>query len=152
VSLASMRASSALVDISRFMAPWSVGRRPGVDEQIDGSAGHVGADYQYDGAGRLVWVNMPDRDFGYRFTETPGCGFTGAGRNSDRVRLDNTIAGSLHSATYCYDQADRLSSVGGDSVNDTPTTVSYDARGNVTQIYGETLVYDQADRLVRMSV
>lgn len=50
-------------------------------------------------------------------------------------------AGSA-TTTYCYDHADRLVS----SSDPTVGTITYDTRGNTTQIFGETRSYDAADR------
>jgi RHS repeat-associated protein len=51
-------------------------------------------------------------------------------------------------ASFCYDSADRLTSVvsSTDPFDDYTGTISYDARGNTTTLAGQQLVYDAADR------
>ena len=60
--------------------------------------------------------------------------------NTNRTSFTDS-AGSL-SYSYCYDNADRLTS----STDPTVGTVTYDNHGNTTTIGGETLGYDGADR------
>jgi RHS repeat-associated protein len=112
-----------------------------IDQTIDGTDPHTdGPNFSYDGAGRLTGARLPGHHYTYSFTPTGGCGTaTNAGQNSNRTTMtDNDVTTS-----YCYDQADRLTSTTDPNY---PGTVTYDTRGNTTAIGGQTLAYDGADR------
>jgi RHS repeat-associated protein len=96
--------------------------------------------YTYDNAGRLIQATQPGRTTLYGFA-TPACGYTGAGKNTNRTT--QTVNGGTPT-TYCYDRADRLTSTSDPAVVGNP--ISYDTHGNTTSIFGETHTYDIADR------
>jgi YD repeat-containing protein len=90
-----------------------------------------------------------------------GCGVNApAGADGNRIASTDahTIAGttSTTSTSYCYDNADRLTSttvtnppsgaglVAGTSLSS--STLVYDAHGNTTTLGNETLGYDASDR------
>jgi RHS repeat-associated protein len=111
------------------------------DESIDGVDAYVtGDNFTYDAANRLTAARVSAHTYTYNYAAAGGCGTdTAAGLNSNRTSMvDNTTT-----TTYCYDNADRLTST-------TPTTVAgtlaYDNHGNSTTIFGETHTYDIADR------
>lgn len=116
------------------------------DEIIDGVSHHAGADFAYDGAGRLTLGYVPGRTVGYGFANSGGCGANpAAGKNTNRTALGVIDTGLPQVNTYyCYDNADRLTS----STDPAVGTISYDSHGNTTQIFGETHTYDAADRHV----
>ncbi len=134
------------------------------DETVDGTdANPSGANYTYDNAGRLTDWYMRDPSSGnvthgnYNFTYTQGapanCSSNGwyepqAGRNSNRLEARTQLNGGAWSTTsYCYDHADRLRLVNPPSGSPNPySNITYDAHGNTTQLGGEALVYDGADR------
>jgi RHS repeat-associated protein len=95
-------------------------------------------DFAYDGAGRLTSATVGTTVHSYAFADTNTCGTAAAGKNSNRT--SKTVAGVTR--TYCYDEADRLTSTTEPSVG----TINYDSRGNTTQIFGESHTYDIADR------
>jgi RHS repeat-associated protein len=112
-----------------------------IDELIDGIDAHSGSNFTYDGAGRLTEAWVPGHHQTYTFATTSSCPIaTGAGLNTNRTSFTDS-AGSL-SFSYCYDNADRLTS----STDPTVGSVAYDAHGNTTTIFGETHAYDGADR------
>jgi RHS repeat-associated protein len=94
--------------------------------------------YTYDNAGRLTQATQPGRTTLYGFG-TPSCGYTGAGKNTNRT--SQTVNGGTPT-TYCYDRADRLTSTTETGVG----TITYDTHGNTAQIFGESRTYDIADR------
>jgi RHS repeat-associated protein len=120
-----------------------VTRRLGSDvigQVTDGVDHHPGDDYVYDNAGRLTEAWSPARHTSYRFDPTGGCGaLTTAGANTNRTR--QIIEGGA-TTSYCYDNADRLTSTTEAGVG----AIAYDAHGNTTNIFGETHGYDAADR------
>jgi RHS repeat-associated protein len=111
-----------------------------VNQVIDAVDHHPGNDYAYDRAGRLTDSWSPGRHTEYRFDATGGCGtLPTAGANTNRTA--QIIDGGTPT-TYCYDQADRLTSTTQPGVG----TIAYDAHGNTSTIFGETHTYDTADR------
>jgi RHS repeat-associated protein len=132
-----------------------VGRSLGgdiIDQKTDGNDHHPGNDYTYDPAGRLIeaWTPVPagvtTRHVCYEFgtANTTPCGApttpaVTAGLNTNRTR--QVIEGGA-TTTYSYDNADRLTSAPAAGAG----TISYDAHGNTTGIFGETHTYDAADR------
>ncbi|MCA1684050.1 MAG: hypothetical protein LC708_02840, partial [Actinobacteria bacterium] len=113
-----------------------------VDETIDGVDVHAGANFAYDGAGRLTAAWVPRHTLTYAFASTGGCGFqANAGRNSNRSAVtDNAVT-----TTSCYDAADRLTSANDPAVG----TPGYDAHGNTTTLGPQAMTYDGADRHVK---
>ena len=105
--------------------------------------------YTYDGAGRLIQAVLPGRVQDYGFAATGGCGaLTTAGKNSNRTSLTVTPTGqSAQTTTYCYDNTDRLTSVGGVGAT---SQILYDADGNTSSItrggITTTLSWDRAGR------
>lgn len=103
-------------------------------------------DFAYDGAGRLTSAvvrssatSAATTTYSYTFADTNTCGTaTGAGRNSNRTR--RTVGTKV--TTYCYDNADRLTSTNDPKIG----TLAYDSHGNTITIGGETHTYDIADR------
>ena len=63
-----------------------------------------------------------------------------AGKNTNRTAWKD---GATTLASYCYDNADRLTSTTQPGYTVVPT---YDAHGNTVTLAGQTLTYDQADR------
>ncbi|MEJ1229466.1 MAG: RHS repeat-associated core domain-containing protein [Galbitalea sp.] len=138
------------------------------DTITDGSTGYQST-YSYDAAGRLTAATIPDNTLAYSYASTGGCGAdAAAGADGNRTGYsDTTTAGTGASVTpvavtYCYDNADRLTS---DSVTGAPAGASpllgsdlvsaggsanlaYDSHGDVTTLGDETLGYDQAGRHV----
>ena len=113
------------------------------DQNIDGTDPHVGDNFLYDTAGRLTDAWVPGRSDTYAFAASGGCGINvAAGKNTNRTSL---IVDGGTPVTYCYDHADRLTSTTEAGVS----TISYDAHGNSTAIFGETHVYDSEDRHVK---
>lgn len=113
-----------------------------VGRVVDGVDHHAGDDYRYDSAGRLVEAWVPGRHVTYGFAAAGGCGvLPTAGANGNRTA--QTIEGGP-TTTYCYDNADRLTSSDDAAVG----TVGYDGHGNTARIFGETRLYDAADRHV----
>jgi RHS repeat-associated protein len=116
-----------------------------VDEAVDGTS-HAGADFTYDGAGRLTAAYITGRTAGYAYAASGGCGVNAfAGKDTNRTLMATLDgAGPIAYTSYCYDNADRLTS----SSDPTVGTITYDSHGNTTQIFGETHAYDSADRHV----
>ena len=134
-----------------------------VDEAVDGvDANATGANFGYDRSGRLV--NWWQRDPGsgnkyqgaYNFTgytgTAPGCANAQWGRNSNRLSFEQktyNTAGTLTATavdSYCYDNADRLSTHVPVSGTSPFNGVTYDSHGNVINMGSEVHGYDSADR------
>jgi RHS repeat-associated protein len=114
-----------------------------IDQATDGvDAYPAGANFAYDGAGRLTSARVPGHAYTYEFASSAGCGpLATAGKNTNRTRLiDNGVA-----TTSCYDAADRLVSM---SPAGPYTALSYDTHGNTTTLGAESHGYDGADRHV----
>ena len=118
----------------------------GVDSRPDG------ANFSYDGAGRLTEAYVGGHHYTYDFTSTASAACpTGtqanAGLNTNRMRLLDQTSGGTAETDYCYDAADRLLATTGASAM---TDLNYDSHGNTTQFVsgGATtyLGYDSADR------
>ena len=109
-----------------------------VDGSIDGvDADSANANYTYDAAGRLTHAAVPSHSLTYAFAATAGCGTqTAAGRDTSFVDNGGTPT------TYCYNQADQLTSSSDAGVG----TVTYDSHGNTATIGNQTLLYDGGDR------
>ena len=111
-----------------------------LDDTIDG-AGTAAWTYTYDAAGRLTNAVGSGHNYVYGYATSGGCGVnTAAGKNTNRSTL---VDNSVTVASYCYDNADRLTST---TQTGYTGTIGYDAHGNTTQIAGQTLAYDYANR------
>ncbi len=121
-----------------------------VDEVIDGTDPYrTGTtnltldNYTYDQAERLTDARNPGQQSTYTFNpNTAGCptgSLTTAGKNTNRT---TKVTNGGTPVTYCYDNADRLTSTSEAGVG----TIAYDARGNTTGIFDEIHGYDSADR------
>lgn len=134
-----------------------------IDRTVDGiDANPAGANYVYDGAGRLVdWYETdPSTSTQYRGTYTFGAAptecaggswgnATNAGKNTNRATSTLQINGGATATTkYCYDFADRIQKVITPSGTPNPYAAGfvYDAHGNTTGLGNETHTYDSADR------
>ncbi|MFC0542593.1 PA14 domain-containing protein [Kutzneria chonburiensis] len=106
------------------------------DESLGGlDPNPTGANYVYDGMGRLTQAFVTGHHYTYDFTSAAAAACpTGtqanAGRDTNRVRLlDQTGAGTAET-DYCYDAADRLlATVGATALSG----FQYDSHGNTTQ-------------------
>jgi RHS repeat-associated protein len=110
-------------------------------DTVDGSLAWT---YSYDAAGRLTGAVGSGHNLVYGYGATSGCptGYDSpyAGLNSNRTSVvDNGVIAQ----SACFDIADRLVNYTEGVVTTTPV---YDYRGRVTQMGGDTFVYDQADR------
>ncbi len=134
-----------------------------IDESVDGAdANPSGPNYGYDKAGRLNdWyvrdpssTNVSHGTYSFGgYTGTPCSSAPGfellAGKNSNRLESSVQVngVGPWATTSYCYDRADRLQAVNPPSGSPNPySAVRYDAHGNTTQIGGQALLYDGADR------
>ncbi|MCA1835546.1 MAG: hypothetical protein LC721_04095, partial [Actinobacteria bacterium] len=125
-----------------------VGRSPAglvVNEAVDGGA--VSPNFTYDGAGRLTAASAGGHGLAYAFAPTGGCGpATGAGRNTNRTSVADTLGGTTTTKTFCYDGADGL-------VTSTDVgTVGYDGHANVNRLGNQAFTYDDADRHTRTDI
>ena len=114
--------------------------------------------FSYDSAGRLIQAAIPRHVLTYAFASTSACGVNAAaGRNGNRTSFTDTKdGGTPTTTTYCYDNADRLtsSSITNPSPGASPlsgtglssTNLQYDAHGNTVKFLDQTLTYDVADR------
>ncbi|HSH59938.1 MAG TPA: RHS repeat-associated core domain-containing protein [Acidimicrobiales bacterium] len=118
-----------------------------VDQSIDGTDPNpAGANFAYDGAGRLTEAFVPGHRYTYGFSPTGGCGpLTAAGKNTNRTSVSDNGGTPT---TYCYDSGDRLTS----TTDPRYGAIAYDAHGNTTTIGSQSLVYDGADRHLRTTV
>lgn len=102
-----------------------------VDRSIDGvDARPAGSNFVYDAAGRLSQAWAGTNSYAYNFAASGGCGATTtAGMNTNRTSV--TINGTT-AATFCYDEADRLTSVNSTTAPFSAYTgsITYDTRGN----------------------
>jgi len=96
--------------------------------------------YTYDAAGRLTNAVGSGNNFVYGYG-TAACGAnTAAGRNTNRTTLTNN---GTTIATYCYDNADRLTSTTQPGYTG---SITYDTHGNTIVIGGDTHRYDYTNR------
>ena len=113
--------------------------------------------YTYDAAGRLVEATVPHHALSYAFDASGGCGVSAAaGLNGDRTSMsDEKDGGPAWTATYCYDNADRLTSssttnapVDHDAISAgvAASLIQYDSHGNTTRLTDEVLGYDVSNR------
>jgi YD repeat-containing protein len=88
----------------------------------------------------------------YAFAATGGCGAaTAAGANSNRTT--KTTNGTP--VTYCYDDADRLTTTTEPTTGSASIvggTLAYDGHGNTTLLGNQSMAYDVADRHVSTTV
>ncbi|GIH08296.1 hypothetical protein Rhe02_63630 [Rhizocola hellebori] len=116
-----------------------------VGQVVDGVDHHAGDDYRYDSSGRLIEAWVPGARYTYEFFDNGYCTAPGSYRNGNRTTTSVTPTGGAQVSTaYCYDHADRMYLATDPAVG----TVSYDAHGNMTAVFGETHTYDAADRHV----
>lgn len=116
--------------------------------------------YGFDAAGRLVSAVIPGHTLSYGFADAGGCGVNArAGLNGNRTSFTDQPDGSgAVTTSYCYDQADRLTST---TVTGTPadgvspvgsaipaSQLAYDAHGNTSTLADQTLGYDVSDQHV----
>lgn len=132
------------------------------DTLTDGTTAYASS-YTYDGAGRLVAATIPHHQLTYGF-ETTTCGQTTAGKNGNRTSFSDSLDGATAAVTtYCYDNADRLTStapptsstgspVASTALSMTSGSLAYDNRGNTTTLADQTIGYDQSDRHVLTTV
>ncbi|RWZ46434.1 hypothetical protein ELQ90_15425, partial [Labedella phragmitis] len=121
----------------------------------DGSTSETTA-YTYDGAGRLLTATGGVVDASYSFAKMGGCGAAPtAGANGNRT---SSVVNGV-STTYCYDNADRLTSTtvtgapeGASGVSSSLASIGYDAHGNTVTLSDQSLVYDVADRHVETNL
>ena len=104
--------------------------------------------YTYDKAGRLTGATIGSNTYIYGYgAQHSSCG-TGAGTNVNSGKNGNRTSQTINGATttYCYDQADRLTS----SSDPTADYAEYDTHGNMTYLGNGTtplrLGYDSSDR------
>ena len=118
-----------------------------IDRSIDGvDSDPTGNNFTYDTSGRLSRAHANGDIYTYGFAASGGCGSApAAGKNANRTSI-NINAVSV--ASFCYDNADRLTSVTSTTApfNDYTGTISYDTHGNTTTLAGQQLIYDAADR------
>jgi len=133
-------------------------------------AGSDTSTYSYDAAGRLTQAVIPGHVLKYGFTSSGGCGANaGAGADGNRTSFedDHGVADPTIT-TYCYDNADRLTSdtvvqpwsvtganpvtAAGLTSTSTPPSLAYDSHGNTTTLADQTLTYDSSDRHIQTDV
>ncbi len=126
----------------------------------DGAVSEVSS-YSYDAAGRLVTAVIPGHTLEYSFGPATGCANVDAGMNGNRTSFTDSRPGvPAMVVSYCYDNADRLTST---SATNPPVGVSpvaggslstvgplpslvYDSHGNTVVLADQTMTYDVADR------
>ena len=114
-----------------------------VGQITDAADHHAGDDYSYDNAGRLLDAWIPGARYQYTYQPNPWCTAVDSYKNTNRTGMTVTPTGGTATPTgYCYDHADRLYFANDPTIG----TVSYDAHGNATSIFGETHSYDADDR------
>jgi RHS repeat-associated protein len=112
-----------------------------VDNTIDGTDPYPsGANFGYDGVGRLTTAHVPGHDLTYGFGAVSGCSTSAAaGRASNRTSMvDNSTT-----TTYCYSGADVLTSTTAGGIG---SSIAYDTHGNTTTLGSATLTYDIANQ------
>jgi RHS repeat-associated protein len=104
--------------------------------------------YSYDGGGRLTAATVGGNTFTYGFGISSSVCNGVSGNNAQAGRSGNRTIQTVNgvTATYCYDQADRLVASSNAEANGT----SYDAHGNTTSLGAgasqTTFGYDASDR------
>ena len=121
-----------------------------VNQLVDGvDPNTAGANFVYDGAGRLTDAWTPGQRTQMAFASTGGCGLaTAAGKNSNRTSKTVTPTGlAAVTTSFCYDHADKLTSATTAGIG----TIVYDSHGNTTSLFGESHTYDVVNRHVSTS-
>ena len=121
--------------------------------------------YSFDPAGRLVTAVIPGHTLTYAFASTGGCGANAkAGMDGNRTSITDLHATVSTTATYCYDNSDRLTSTtttatGVDPVSSAlnmsgpGATLAYDTHGNTTVLGSDQVLgYDVSDRHVKTTL
>jgi len=121
--------------------------------------------YSFDAAGRLVTAVIPGHTLTYAFAPTNGCGTNAkAGMDGNRTSFTDVHGSVTSTATYCYDNSDRLTSTtttatGVDPVSSGLTTtapgatLAYDSHGNTTVLGSDQVLgYDVNDRHVTTTI
>ncbi len=120
------------------------------DTLTDGTA--ASSTYSCDAAGRLTQAVIPGHTLGYLYDGSGGCGVdAAAGNNGNRTSSTDLVGTTTTTVTYCYDNADRLTSTtttgagtGLDPVSSGLTTtgpgatLAYDGHGNTTTLADQT--------------
>ena len=114
-----------------------------INQLIDGTDPYsAGDNFVYDAAGRLTTARTTGHTYTYGFGTPSGCG-TGYNANANKnTNRTSTTDNGTTTATYCYDNSDRLLSTT-DSRYSSPT---YDSHNNTTGLGSSTMTYDGADR------
>jgi len=133
------------------------------DTLTDGTA--AVSKYSFDAAGRLVTAIIPGHTLTYAFAPSGGCGTnTKAGMDGNRTGFTDVHGSVTSTATYCYDNSDRLTSTtttatGVDPVSSGLTTtapgatLAYDSHGNTTVLGSDQILgYDVNDRHVTTTI
>ena len=121
-----------------------------VNQLVDGvDPNTAGANFVYDGAGRLTDAWTPGQRTQMAFASTGGCGLaTAAGKNSNRTSKTVTPTGlAAVTTSFCYDYADKLTSATTAGIG----TIVYDSHGNTNSLFGESHTYDVVNRHVSTS-
>ena len=101
--------------------------------------------FSYDGAGRLTSAGItPAQTLAYSYQATPSSCPTGslanAGANTDRAE---ELSNGQPVATYCYNDADQLTST---TTPGMTGTIAYDSHGNTTTLGAQTMTYDDQNQ------
>ena len=122
----------------------------------------TGSSYAFDGAGRLTTATIPQHTLTCQYANTGSCGLNpGAGLNGNRTASTDQTASGTQTTTYCYDQADRLTSSGvvgpvaslnAVAAGIAPSGISYDSHGNTTKLANQTIADDITDRHTRTTL
>ena len=125
---------------------------------VTDGASSTNSAYAFDTAGRLITATIPGHTLTYQYASTGSCGVNaGAGLNNNRTASTDQSATGTQTTTYCYDQADRLTSSGvvgpfsglnPVSAGIPASAIAYDSHGNTTKLVDQTLAYDVTDRHV----
>jgi RHS repeat-associated protein len=148
------------------------------DQLTSGAATPYRSLYSYDAAGRLATASLlattattPQNLLTYTYSQSGNCGAqsatndAAAGNDGNRTGFSDSLNGATATTvSYCYDNADRLTSdtissppAGASPLLQTPLVsaagtgqnLTYDARGNITSLIDQAMTYDQEDRHVQ---
>lgn len=100
-----------------------------------------GANYAYDGAGRLTQASLPGTKYAYGYGTSAACPATTAGSNTNRTNVVVTGAGA-GTTGFCYNSADQLVSTS----SITSGNITYDDHGNTRALGSDTYDFDSSDR------
>ena len=129
-------------------------------EMTDTSAGLVnlnpggGADYTYDGAGRLIQSYGVNHSIGYNYgANLAGCANPNQGADTNVSATTTTpyAAGSAVIQNYCYDLSDQLVSEASTTGGINSNAFTYDDLGNSTGLVGSTLGWNASGQNIRIS-